>query len=60
MGNLCNKNQTHNNLEQIINELDIEEIEKDIIKLRYINELDDLKAGSKSSFYTFLHLKCRF
>ena len=49
MGNLCNKNKTHNNLEEIIDQLDIEKIEKNIIKLRYINELDELKSGSKSS-----------
>lgn len=49
MGNLCNKKEKHHNLEEIVDKLDIEEIEKNVIKLRYINELNELKSNSTNS-----------
>ena len=49
MGNLCSKKEKHHNLEEIVDKLDIEEIEKNVIKLRYINELNELKSNSTHS-----------
>ena len=48
MGNLFSR-KTHNSLGQIVDKLEIEDIEKNVIKLRYITELDDLEKNSKCS-----------
>ena len=48
MGNICLK-KTHNSLGQIVDKLEIEDLEKNVIKLRYVQELDELEKNSYSS-----------
>lgn len=57
MGNICLKN-THNSLQTIVDKLELEDLEKNVIKLRYVQELDELEKNSYSSSCVYNITNC--